>query len=307
MTPDYNRLRVFYLVMAKGGVGVAAKQLHVTQSAVSQHLLKLEDELKTPLFTRLQNRLVPTPAGDRLFEVMAPFVKQLDDTLALLDRAREAPFGLLRIGAPVEFGVHYLPAFFAAFRKMYANVSFALALGHPEQLIPMLEKGELDLAFADMFSSRPERHSKHAILDIAPVMDETLVLVAQADYHRTAMNAGRGVEALLRAQYVAYQENAAAIKGWFKYHFNKVPNHLDIAVTVESVQAVVAAINAGLGLGVVPLHVVSDSIARGELIPFGRRKKALCNKISLVRLLDKHPTPAEKRFIEYVKGEMNIV
>jgi DNA-binding transcriptional LysR family regulator len=235
---------------------------------------------------------------------MTPFIRRLDEALGQMSRSREEPFGLLRIGAPVEFGVHYLPGCFVSFRQKYKDVRFDLTLGHPEQLMPKLEQGTLDIAFADLFSTRPEQHGKHGILNFDPVMDEALVLVASSRYHRTVMNRESSFEALGAADYVAYQRSAAALKSWFRYHFKKLPSPFNVAVTVESVQGVKASVEAGLGLGVLPHHLVATEMARREMVQFGNRKKPLSNKISLVRLLDKKPTLAEKKFVEHVKTRL---
>ena len=65
MIQNLERLKVFYYVFSEKSVVAASKTLHVSQSAVSQALQKLESEIKCPLFTRLHKRLVPTVAGDR--------------------------------------------------------------------------------------------------------------------------------------------------------------------------------------------------------------------------------------------------
>ena len=67
MLPDFNRLRVFFHVHQARSVGAAAAALHVTQSAVSQSLAKLEAELGAQLFVRRHRAIVATAAGEALF------------------------------------------------------------------------------------------------------------------------------------------------------------------------------------------------------------------------------------------------
>ena len=57
MLPDFNRLKVFYHIYRTGSVVAAADELCLTQSGVSQHLQKLENEIGMPLFTRLHKNL----------------------------------------------------------------------------------------------------------------------------------------------------------------------------------------------------------------------------------------------------------
>ena len=101
MLPDFNRLRVFYHIYRRKSAAAAAKDLHVTQSAVSQHLQKLETEIKTRLFTRVHNRLVPTSAGVTLFGILEPFVRELENGMRHILEEKETPWGLSRQSMPV--------------------------------------------------------------------------------------------------------------------------------------------------------------------------------------------------------------
>ena len=87
---------------------------------------KSSSEINAPLFTRLHRRLVPTAAGDRLFCVLKPFVDELEVGIGKIKKAQETPSGLLRIGAPVEFGKAYMPGIISSFRKKYPEVTFFL-------------------------------------------------------------------------------------------------------------------------------------------------------------------------------------
>ena len=142
MLPDLNRLRVFLHVHQAGSVSAAATALHVTQSAVSQSLAKLEDEVGAQLFVRRHRRLVPTSAAAVLADVVEPFVEALHEGLARIHQEQHGLGGVLRVGAPVEFGTHRLPAVLAAFGREHPGVRFELTLGHPSQVLPRLDDGE---------------------------------------------------------------------------------------------------------------------------------------------------------------------
>ena len=111
---------------------------------------------------------------------IADELKGQDSRVHVIHREKKEPFGLLRVGAPVEFGIHCLPRMFASFRKEHRGVGFDLQLGHPSEILPRLEQGELDIAFADMFSEHPTQRREYAIFGIEHVMNEELVLVCSA-------------------------------------------------------------------------------------------------------------------------------
>jgi len=84
-------------VVYQGSVISAAKTLNISQSAVSLTIQKLETELKGHLFTRLHKQLIPTTVGERLFDVVKPFMTRLDICLKTFDQAKDQPFGEMRI------------------------------------------------------------------------------------------------------------------------------------------------------------------------------------------------------------------
>ena len=301
MLPDFNRLRVFYYVFLNQSVAGAARALHVTQSAVSQHLHNLEEEIHIKLFTRLPKQLVPTPAGEKLFTILQPFVDQLQSGLREINDARRHPSGVLRIGAPVEFGENTLPGIIAEFQRRYPQVRFELELGHPTLLLPLVRKGVLDFAFADIFAEDHTLAKDISHFSIEHVVEESLVLVCSPNYGTKNWQARCTLSKLQDQSYIAYRDNAPAIRSWFKHHFNRPPIRLNVVLTVESVRAVVQAVRQGMGLGIVPSHVIREELDGGELVRIQTGKKELINRIALVQLQDKVPAAAEKEFVRHFK------
>ena len=288
--PDLNRLRVFFHVYVASGVAAAARELHVTPSAVSQALGRLEAEIDTQLFVRVHRGLVPTPAAHTLFGVVSPFLEQLRAGVEGLQRARDELVGTLRIGAPAQLGAHRLPPLLSAFRARHARVRFELELGHPASTLPMLERGELDLVLADVFAG-PE--PQQVGVAVETLMDERLIMVG-SDETVARLGPCDNVEALLAVSYVAYRPRAPALRSWFSHHFGRAALPLDIALTVESVQAVVSAIEHHMGLGVVPSHLVDRQLDGGRLVEVHTGREPLTHRVALVRLLDRVPTALER-------------
>ncbi|NOX32246.1 MAG: LysR family transcriptional regulator, partial [Deltaproteobacteria bacterium] len=154
MLPDFNRLKVFYFIFKKKSVASAARQLNITPSAVSQALNKLESELKVLLFTRLHKKLVPTLAGNQLYETLQPFIMELETAIRKMGQAKHTPSGMLKIGSPIEFGKSYFTGIFASFRKKYPEVVFTMKLGDPAEIFPMIKAGKLDFGLVDIFLKR---------------------------------------------------------------------------------------------------------------------------------------------------------
>jgi DNA-binding transcriptional LysR family regulator len=301
MLPDFNRLKVYYHVYRLGSIAAAAEPLHLSPSAVSQHIQKLEDELRTPLFTRLPRKLVATPAGDRLFAILQPFVLGLEQSLQEIQAARSKPRGVLRLGAPTAFGESVLPRYMAAYRKLYPEVRFHLQLGHPSLLLPAVRQGKLDFAFADIFSAQDLDAAGKRGLSSRPVVEEELILVCSTPYYQDRIRDKKIPHVFHQVTFIAYDFFAPALRSWMKHHFGIFQIKPDIVLAVESVRAVITAIEHDLGLGVVPAHLVQSALDQGGLTAIGSDRKAMINHIAVVQLANKIPTITEKSFVGHVE------
>ena len=145
MKVGLNRLEIFYTVFDCKSVSRAAEQLNLSQPAVSQQIKKLEQEIGVLLFTRLHKKLIPTVAAIGLYDEIAPFLSGLEEKIRLLKKPSDKPFGLLRLGAPYEFGREYLPIICHHYRQLYPDVEFTVHLDETIPLLKRLDEGTIDV------------------------------------------------------------------------------------------------------------------------------------------------------------------
>lgn len=299
MLQNLDRLKVFYHVFMQGSVVGAANTLHVSQSAVSQTIRKLEKEVGSPLFTRLHKQLVPTTAGKRLYEIVQPFMTALGGYLKEVEIAKDHPVGELRIGAPPEFGKAYLPSIIADFRGHYPGVTFTLELGTPEILLPQLKKGELDFALVDAFLTTSTHIGELQMYHFTPVVDEKVILACSKHYHRQYVK-DHSFSSLSKQNFICYKKDQQTVKQWFRHHFSQSSQHLRDVLTVDSHEAVISAMAKHVGMGIVASHLIDDQLALGKIVQIRTQKSEMINSISLVHLQDKIPTFTEKTFEKFL-------
>jgi DNA-binding transcriptional LysR family regulator len=301
MLPDFNRLHLFYQVFRHKSIAGAAGVLFVTQSAVSQNLQKLEQELGIALFQRLHKKLVPTPAAERLFETVTPFFSGLDANLQAILSSESNPQGLLRVGAPPVFGAQFLPPLIAAFRANYPAVKFRVTPGPQSVIAEAYRSGDLDVALTDIFGNR-EEVSWNLLQE--PLVDEPLILAGSAKYLRKRLKNGVSFESLSRCQFIAYQAAAPELTEWFTHHFGRPLRQPDIVLVVDGVHAVISAVRNHLGLGIVPLYLVAQAIRKKELARILTGKDEIKSRISLLRMPQRKPGIAERLFVEFLKSKL---
>ena len=304
MLPDFNRLKVFYYIYQFNSIVAAANKLHISQPAVSQQLQKLEGELKVSLFTRLHKKLVPTAAGERLFLLVEPFVERLHDEIIHIRQPLDRPAGTLRIGAPREFGKEYLPRFCHEFRQQYPDVTFNLKFKESIPLLTMIKEGKLDYALVDVYFKRQELPGFSEIFSIDPLLKEEMVMVCSQEYYLKEINGDHSLKNLLGKEFITDEDDPSILAMWYKHHFRKNPEDLNIVMTMDSHEAVISSLKLGMGLGVATAHLIWDEIQSGEIIPLTTAKANMVNMISLVQLQDKIPTLTEKTFRDFMIASM---
>ena len=306
MLPDFNRLKVFYHIYNERSSTGAAKVLHITQSGVSQHLKKLEDELQVSLFTRVNRRLVPTAAGQKLYGIVQEFMQHLESGVRGINSTFEIPSGELRIGAPSEFGKTYLPRIMASFHRQYQNVSFYLELGDPNVLFEKVSNGELDFAYIDILPIFLNTPGGATAFTITPLVKEEFVFACSRTYYEHNV-LGAGYEELIQLKYIGYKKDIALFRSWFKLHFDNAPSTLDTVLIADDAGAIISAIEDDMGVGIIVSHLISDQLTRKTIVPISVSEKKLENTIACVQFKNKCATVAEKCFQDHMRNELGMV
>src|SRR5438477_10209961 len=148
------RLRVLREVAYRGSLSAAADALSYTQSAVSQQIAALEAEAGLPLLERHPRGVSLTAAGQTLVAHAEGILARLDSAEAALSAIAGLRGGRLRMASFPTAGATLMPVAIAEFRGAYPDVELTLAEGEPEEIVPRLRAGELDLALLFEFDGQ---------------------------------------------------------------------------------------------------------------------------------------------------------
>ena len=300
MLRNLDRLKIFYHVFSLKSIVAASNVLNVSQSAVSQSLQKLEQEIKCPLFIRLHKKLIPTAAAEKLYGIVESFMSEMDLFLKDLEQAKDVPSGELRIGSPPEFGKTYLSMVIAEFRELYPDVTFSLEFGDPNKLLSLLGEGKIDFILLDEFLGRsPFFGSLDAFL-FEPVIKEDVILACSKEYYLKNINGDLSFSSLSKLDFISYKKDMQTINKWFRENFSKSAPKARCVMSVDNHEGVTSAIMHNLGLGVVASHIVKDELESGEMVKINTSKPDIVNTISLVQILNKIPTLAERKFSKFL-------
>lgn len=118
---------------------VAARELHLTQSAVSRQIRALEDELGVRLFHRTTRRISLTEIGASFHQRCARILEELEDARRLATNLQLEPKGKLRVSAPVPFGQRYLGEAFAKYLARYPKITLDVVL--TDRNVDLIDEG----------------------------------------------------------------------------------------------------------------------------------------------------------------------
>ena len=126
----------------------AAEKLHLVQSAVSQHITRMETELGVVLLNRQGKRLHGlTAAGEQVLKHARKMLAESDNILSIGRDFIEESQGTLRIGTTHTQACYVLPPVLRESRRIYPEVVVQIHQGNPQQLVEMTMNNTVDLAF----------------------------------------------------------------------------------------------------------------------------------------------------------------
>src|SRR5271154_3982094 len=180
-----GRLRVLKEVAYRGSVSGAAEALSYTQSAISQQIAALEAEAGMTLLERHPRGVSLTAAGQTLVGHAEGILARLDTAEAALSAIAGLRGGRLRMASFPTAGATLMPLAIATFRASYPDVELTLAEGEPEEIVPRLRAGELDLAL--LFEFADESPLKEGMTRVE-LLEDPMYLALPRD-HRLARRA----------------------------------------------------------------------------------------------------------------------
>lgn len=143
---NYTYLNVFYTVAKLQNISKAAKELDVTQPAVSRIISNIEKEYNAKLFFRSKTGVTLTRDGLNLFEMIKNPLIELEKVSSNLDHNKSLDKVVIHIGATSTGLYCYVFKYLEKFKQMYPNVTFRIYSNSSAKLLDMVEKGSIDLA-----------------------------------------------------------------------------------------------------------------------------------------------------------------
>lgn len=240
-----NSYYAFIKAVETGSFTKAAEELGYTQSAVSQMVHSLEEELSTTLILRSRTGVTLTPDGEEYL----PFIRKICNShRELLEKKKEMKglqSGLIRIGTFSSVACHWLPRLIKDFKEKYPEVHFELHQGEYTVISNWIKEGTVDFGFVN-----PDAVSK---LTTVPLQEDELLAVLPANHPLTA-STKVSLKELTKEPYILLEEGEISEPLTIFKQNNFEPN---IHYRVHDDYAIMSMIEQGLGISILPKLVLS--------------------------------------------------
>lgn len=253
--PTLRQLRTFVAVVDAGSVTRAARDLHLTQPALSQQLRELERILGVRLLDRAEGRVIPTAAGEAILASARRAHAAVADVAAHAATYRGGDAGRVRLGTGATACIYLLPPVLAAAKRRMPGLEIVVVTGNTPDILRRVEEGSLDLGLVTL----PARLG--SALSRTPLLRDPLVGLVPHDAPGPGALSPSHAAALPLILFEAGGDTRGIVDAWFGRE-GLAPKPIMELGSVEAIKVLVAS---GLGASILPRLALRD-VVRGAAI-----------------------------------------
>ncbi|WP_457584714.1 LysR family transcriptional regulator [Ensifer canadensis] len=243
MNITLRQLRAFIAVAELGQFNIAARNLHLTQSAVSILIRDLEAEIGARLFDRHTRMVSLTLVGQEFLPQARKILKDLE--LAVGDVRDNAMLkrGQVTIAAAIVLAATIVPPIIARFLRMYPEISVNIRDMPEEQITPALKRHEVDIAVGTLSEEDPE-------ITATALLRDKLMLVCREDHRFAKRKSVRWAQ--LKDETLITLAASNPLRNIVEHNLIRVVPNYRPKYEVRFSTTAISMIAAGMGISVLP-------------------------------------------------------
>ena len=291
MTVKLELYRVFKEVAETGNISAAAKNLYISQSAVSQSIKQLETALQARLFARSPRGVTLTGEGQMLYQYVRNALGLIATGEDKLSQAQQLLLGTLVIGASDTVTSFFLTQYLDAFHSLHPGIRLKIVSGRSAKVLSMLRSGAVDIAFA----SSPSDNN----LETWPCFKTHSVFVAGSSYNCDFDHVHTREE--IASFPLILLERKASSRVFLEQEFLKSGVSLNPEIELSSRSLLVSLASIGLGVAGVTLEFVQKELEAGDIHLLKTDFEIPSRSVDMCTLRDVTPTAAAAAFMDMVR------
>ncbi len=292
---NLKQLEAFVATAEFSSFTKAAEILYLTQSTVSSHISALEAALGVRLIQRsARQRVALTKEGEQVYREAKDILDRCQSLQELKNHDRQDQ---LVIGASSVPGQCLMPEIMADYLSLHPGSHYVQLRGDSARIHQYLAQGKANLGFVGI-ATNPKEYHYH------PVAEDRLVLItANKEPYLTLHRSGASGLELLQMPMILREENSGTRQEMERYlQSNSIsPGDLNIIAQIDNPEAIRSSVSRGLGVSIMSVLAAREYLLAGRLLSFELGDQGAFRKIYLTWRKDSPLTPAEQKFIDFVR------
>lgn len=293
---DSRQLRAFAVLARTGSFTVAAKELCLSQSAVSHSMKALQEDVGCRLFDRMGKSVALTLAGEQLLESTERILSEMNAARRSLKALGEWGRSRLRLGASTTSCQYILPSALRQLKEKFPQCIISIMPGDTKNSVERLMNRQIDLALSLEPRNEPQ-------LEFRPLFEDELMFIT-SPLHKWAKE-GKVTRADIPMQQCILYEKGSYTFRMVEEYFKGEEMVLNAAMELGSMDAIKEMVKLGLGVSILAPWIARKELREGSLVclPLGKRK--LKRRWGIVHWRTRRFSLAEETLVDLCKEICN--
>ena len=292
--------RIFNAVAEAGNLSKAAKELFISQPAISKAVSKLEQSLSVKLFTRNSRGVKLTEEGALLYEYTCSAFEALRQGEESIRKIHTLGMGSIKIGVSTTLCKHLLLPYVQRFIEVHPHIKVNIECRSTADTLALLEEGKLDIGLIG-------KQSRSRSIDFFPLKAVQDTFVASPAYLAGLSEREPGIadkaETLLQKANLMMLDEKNITRTHLDDYLSKNDLHPSQTLEVSNMDLLIEFSKIGLGIGCVIRDFVTKDLEDGSLIELTLPRSLTKRTVGFAYNKIAAQKDSLKRFIDFYKGE----
>lgn len=264
MNQNLSSYRIFYTVANTGNISKAAKELYISQPAISKSIQKLEESVGCKLFSRSSRGVVLTDEGKLLYEHVSEAFETLTMGEEKLKRSIELGVGHLKIGVSSTLCKYLLLPYLKEFIRQNPHISISISCQSTNDTLKLLEDNKIDIGLI----GKPE-NLKNIHFDFSEEIED--IFVAAKDYLRNLKARGIQKDHILQSSTLMLLDKNNMTRQYIDDYLQENQIIIKDSIDISDMDLLIDFARIGVGVACVIKNFVREDLENGTLmeIPLG--------------------------------------
>lgn len=264
MNQYLSSYRIFYTVANTGNISKAAKELYISQPAISKSIQKLEESVGCKLFSRSSRGVVLTDEGKLLYEHVSEAFETLTMGEEKLKRSIELGVGHLKIGVSSTLCKYLLLPYLKEFIRQNPHISISISCQSTNDTLKLLEDNKIDIGLI----GKPE-NLKNIHFDFLEEIED--IFVAAKDYLRNLKARGIQKDHILQSSTLMLLDKNNMTRHYIDDYLQENQIIIKDSIDISDMDLLIDFARIGVGVACVIKNFVREDLENGTLmeIPLG--------------------------------------